>query len=208
MTVAFTSILNEATNLYRQHGIRSTTMDEIAAQLGISKKTLYKHVETKQDLIKAVLDLDLRKRENEFRQKVEANTDIRVQFINLLDMMLQLLSGKSITAEYDLRKYYPEMNTYYKGKLTQTLLGLLKANIQHGKDTGMYRPDANADLLARLLVSCQYNLENAGLISNDELKQISFRKEYLITCLCSVLLNSIGEEVNEIIEDYFKPDKP
>ena len=48
-------ILQKSTNLFIQYGIRSITMDEIAVQLGISKKTIYQFYADKNELVTAVI---------------------------------------------------------------------------------------------------------------------------------------------------------
>ena len=53
-------ILESAGKLILKYGIKSMTMDDIARELGISKKTLYLYVEDKNDLIKQVIELDMK----------------------------------------------------------------------------------------------------------------------------------------------------
>ena len=58
-------ILAKAADLFLRYGIRSITMDEIAAQLGISKKTIYQFFTDKDDMVSAVIDVEIRKNEDE-----------------------------------------------------------------------------------------------------------------------------------------------
>src|ERR1700724_3485388 len=67
-------ILEKATDLFMRYGIRSITMDEIAAQLGISKKTIYQFFTDKDDMVMAVIDQEIQKNELEciqFRDQAE-----------------------------------------------------------------------------------------------------------------------------------------
>ena len=48
-------ILEQVVRLYHRYGIKSVTMDEVAKQLGISKKTIYDFFSDKEDLVKQVL---------------------------------------------------------------------------------------------------------------------------------------------------------
>ena len=47
------TILNKAMEMFLAYGFKSVTMDDIAAQLGISKKTIYQHFANKTDLVEA-----------------------------------------------------------------------------------------------------------------------------------------------------------
>jgi AcrR family transcriptional regulator len=48
-------ILEKAHEMFMRYGIRSVSMDDIAAQLGVSKKTLYQYYTDKEELVNAVL---------------------------------------------------------------------------------------------------------------------------------------------------------
>ena len=54
-------IQEKAEELFMQYGIRSVSMDDIAAQLGMSKKTLYHYVNDKDKLVDDVVDAELEK---------------------------------------------------------------------------------------------------------------------------------------------------
>ena len=45
--------IQKATDLFMRYGIRSITMDEIAGQLGISKKTIYQFFTDKDEMVEA-----------------------------------------------------------------------------------------------------------------------------------------------------------
>src|ERR1700724_161546 len=56
-------ILEKATDLFMRYGIRSITMDEIAAQLGISKKTIYQFFTDKDAMVEAVVNEEINRNE-------------------------------------------------------------------------------------------------------------------------------------------------
>ena len=58
-----TKILFKARDLMLQFGLRQVTMDDLAHQLGISKKTIYQYYKDKDDLVKAVVNLELKDHE-------------------------------------------------------------------------------------------------------------------------------------------------
>ena len=49
-------VLFNSTELFLQFGIKSVNMDQIASSCGISKKTLYKHVKNKEDLLEKAFE--------------------------------------------------------------------------------------------------------------------------------------------------------
>ena len=58
------NILLKVRELYMKYGIKSITMDDVAKELGISKKTLYQHITDKDDLVSKFIDNEI-----ELRQK-------------------------------------------------------------------------------------------------------------------------------------------
>ena len=99
-------ILHRAEDLFLRYGIKSVTMDDIARELGISKKTLYQFVENKTDLIQQI-----------FRQKIEGEikliAEIRATAQDAIDEMMKIarhaideLRKLTPTIVYDLQKYY------------------------------------------------------------------------------------------------------
>jgi AcrR family transcriptional regulator len=56
MHTELNEILEKVSLLYRRYGIKSITMDDVAKELGISKKTLYQHVSDKTDLVRKVVE--------------------------------------------------------------------------------------------------------------------------------------------------------
>tara|TARA_R110002073_G_scaffold222152_1_gene382352 strand:- start:309 stop:881 length:573 start_codon:yes stop_codon:yes gene_type:complete len=66
-------IVDAALRLFYRHGFNATGVDKIIAEAGVSKKTLYSHFRTKDELILATL----RKRDELFRNKMMRETERR-----------------------------------------------------------------------------------------------------------------------------------
>src|SRR6188472_3074551 len=54
-SAATSRIVSEARRHFMAHGFRGVTMDDLAAELGMSKKTLYAHFRSKPELVQAVI---------------------------------------------------------------------------------------------------------------------------------------------------------
>ena len=70
----FENTLAKVENIFLRYGFKSVTMDHIARELGISKKTLYQFVDNKIDLIKKVLELHIEE-EKKMVRKAKDNSD-------------------------------------------------------------------------------------------------------------------------------------
>ena len=101
-------IFEKARKLFFSIGIRNTTMDELAKEIGISKKTLYKEFQNKADIVHFCVEHEL-KNEDIALQEIFLKTDNAIEEL--------LFTAERIHAELkqfhpsitqDLMKFYPE----------------------------------------------------------------------------------------------------
>jgi AcrR family transcriptional regulator len=145
-------IVNRSRELFMRYGIKSISMDDIAKELGMSKKTLYQFVENKSDLIEQI-----------FRQKIEcekeAMADIRRQSSDAIEEILKIgkyvieeLRQLSPTTVFDLQKYYRITWKQMDALHQRHVYAIIRENIEWGMQQGLYRGDMNPDIIAKLYV--------------------------------------------------------
>src|ERR1700689_2332661 len=86
-------ILQKATDLFMRYGIRSVTMDEIATQLGISKKTIYQFFTDKDEMVEAVVDQEIQKNEEECRHFRDNSENALHEIFIALEEMEEMLKA-------------------------------------------------------------------------------------------------------------------
>ena len=101
-------ILAKTVQLFMKFGIKSMTMDDVARQLGISKKTLYLYVSDKNDLViktmRAIVD-----RERQAVINMNSNHSNAIdQLFELSKDVAQKFGSVHPSINYDLQKYHPE----------------------------------------------------------------------------------------------------
>lgn len=142
-------IQQKALELFFRHGIRSITMDEIANQAGVSKKTIYQYFTNKDDLVEAVIYKELKKDEqecNHYKQKAE--NAIQEGFL-ALDMVQDMLKSMNPLIIYDLQHYHPKAYKKFKDHKNMFMVNAKKENLLRGIKEKLYREDINVDILAR-----------------------------------------------------------
>jgi AcrR family transcriptional regulator len=152
-------ILDVAYRLFLERGYRHTTMDDIAQELGMSKKTLYKHFPGKLDLLAACFDL-LRTR---MTAKVEAVLDNRY-----LPFPLKIRSFLSVVANYlapinpeifeDLREHAPEIWQELKAYINESAHMRFAKLVEEGASKGLVNPRINVSLVVMLYASAIQSL--------------------------------------------------
>src|ERR1700743_1893876 len=122
-------ILTKAADLFSRYGIRSITMDEIASQLGISKKTIYQFFTDKDDMVSAVIEQEIQRNEmecNTFRQQA---SDAVHQVFLALESLEEMLKYTNPLMLYDLDKHHPRSYQKLKEYKYRFLYQILMDNL-------------------------------------------------------------------------------
>lgn len=146
-------IIEKVSALYMSYGIRSVTMDDVARELGISKKTLYECFADKNDLVAKFLDYH----ENRLGSALNC---IYKSKLNAIDALLEIskiinnfLKGINPAINFDLQKYHPEIwQKLIKYKSIHMYDNVL-SNLRQGMKEGLYRSDMLPEIIARIYVS-------------------------------------------------------
>jgi AcrR family transcriptional regulator len=179
-------ILAKAADLFLRYGIRSITMDEIAAQLGISKKTIYQFFTDKDDMVAAVIELEIRKNENEcnlFRDQAENAVH---QIFLALESLEEMLKYTNPLMLYDLEKHHPRSFRKLKEYKYQFLYGMIAANIQWGMEEELYRPDIQRDIVAKSRIELAFLVFNPDVFPHSRYKMSEVNYELAILFLHGV----------------------
>ena len=105
-------ILQKAADMFLSLGFKSVTMDDIASELGMSKKTIYSHFSTKRKLVEASTFYVLDRVNETICSILDANYDPIEETFTIKSMVNNLLKNERSSPSYQLQKYYPK--TYEK----------------------------------------------------------------------------------------------
>ncbi|NRA48435.1 MAG: TetR/AcrR family transcriptional regulator, partial [Phaeodactylibacter sp.] len=99
-------IIKTAFELFLRYGIKSVTMDDIAREMGMSKKTLYQYVPNKADLIDQIFQAHIDDEQCMTEEIRSTSSDALEEMLKIGQYVVQKLRSVSPAAVYDLRKYY------------------------------------------------------------------------------------------------------
>lgn len=146
-------IILQATEIYMRFGIKSVTMDEMARQIGVSKKTLYIYFKDKNDLLMECM----RMAQNHEVCEIE---EIGKRHENAIDEMLEVsrfvigeLKKVHPSIFFDLQKYHPKVMTMMHDHLYGFVKECMLRNLEKGKKQGLYRKNMNTEIVATLYMS-------------------------------------------------------
>jgi AcrR family transcriptional regulator len=138
--------------LFKRYGIRSVTMDEIAVQCGMSKKTIYQVFTDKDALIDAIMESHITMAEvNCVFAKDNSENAIHEMFLSL-DWVHEMFDGVNPVMLFDLRKYHSGVFQKLEAHKRKFLYDILKKNFERGITEGLYRPEIKIDILVPLKI--------------------------------------------------------
>jgi AcrR family transcriptional regulator len=191
-------ILEKAADLFMRYGIRSITMDEIAGQLGISKKTIYQFFTDKDEMVEAVVDEEMKENEDACRQfKVNAEDAVHEIFL-ATENMQEMLKTMNPQLMYDLEKHHPGAFRRLKQYKYHFLYTMIKENLERGMKEEIYRTDLNPDITTR------HRIETAFMIFNqDAFPQNKFPMNQTCLELALLFLHSISNARGKKLIDKY-----
>lgn len=158
-----------------RHGFERMTVDEIASKLGISKKTLYQHFETKQDLYAYVFERIGEKSRAELAASVAGEGSCRDKVLKLLRMILVQARGRLVSD--DLRGEH----VVAASACAEAYGSLLEDLLEKGRAQGEFAISSPA--LAQRMVAAMLNEYSLMLSENPKLK----RDEELVAAIARFL---------------------
>lgn len=130
---------------FLQFGIRSISVDDICAELRISKKTFYRAFSGKEDLVEAILNYQMEMVQGHF-DKLQRNKNA-IDALVLIIKEVKNHSKDSISAfYYDLEKYYPVIFAQYKDRRNKFIRESFEVNLRQGIAEGYYRDDVDIEM--------------------------------------------------------------
>jgi TetR/AcrR family transcriptional regulator, cholesterol catabolism regulator len=179
-------ILQKATDLFMRYGIRSITMDEIAAQLGISKKTIYQFFTDKDEIVEAVVSEECKKNELECIGFRSSSENAVHEIVIAVRETEEMLSAMNPLIMYDLEKHHPRSFKKLKDFKYQFLYKQIKENLQRGIDEELYRPEIDIDIVAKHRIESSFMGFNQDVFPHNRYKMIDVLFEIAYLFLYSV----------------------
>jgi AcrR family transcriptional regulator len=173
------NILVKVRELYMKYGIKSITMDDVAAELGISKKTLYQFVSDKDDLVGKFIDYEIEIRQEEIFRCFKIGFNAIEELFEISLFMNKMIREQNPATEHDLRKYYPHHYQKTIKSRREKMYKYIQLNLKKGKDEGLYRSDVDEEIISKLYLSRSENIHFNELFTVEEFTSIKLFKELI-----------------------------
>jgi TetR/AcrR family transcriptional regulator, cholesterol catabolism regulator len=173
------NILLKVRDLYMKYGIKSITMDDVARELGMSKKTLYQYVSDKDDLVGKFIDNEILLRQEEICKCFKIGFNAVEELFEISIFMNKLMRDQNPATEYDLKKYYPQHFQKTIKARREGIYNYIFTNLKKGIEEGLYRKEMNKEVIAKLYLWRSENVHFDDLFTVEEFTSIKLFIELL-----------------------------
>ncbi len=195
-----TEIIAQVAKLYNKYGIKSVTMDDVARELGISKKTLYDYFSDKSSLVKAVIDYLIEEKITFFASQKKGKENAVEELLFIFRFYLNTVREFNPSFEFDLKKYYPQIYAEVKERKRRGILENTLANLKRGKKEGFFRQELNEDFISRLYVLRIESLQESDLFTQEEI----FSQELFVEMFFYHLYGVLNEKGLDYLKNHLE----
>ena len=131
-------IIDTAQELFLNIGFKSVTMDDIANQIGVSKKTIYLHFENKTALVSEVTINIFNAVCNGIEAILQKQMNPIQEMFEMKKFVMEYLKDEKSSPQYQLQKYYPALFENIKKRQFEFMQDCIKKNLEKGVESGSF----------------------------------------------------------------------
>ncbi|SEP70669.1 transcriptional regulator, TetR family [Hyunsoonleella jejuensis] len=172
-------ILHGATNLFLNYGFKSVTMDDIASNLGVSKKTIYRYFDNKTKLVQATTMHLFEFISSGINCICSLEKNPIEEIYSIKQFVMEHLKDEKSSPQYQLQKYYPKIFKTLKQKQFEVMQECVTENLNRGVDDGIYREDIHVDFISRIYFNAMMMIKDDDLFPKDKFTMSMLMNNYL-----------------------------
>ena len=182
------SIVNHAIPLFLQFGFKSVTVDDLALKMSISKKTIYTHFPTKEQLVETSVMKHFDLVIDKILSICQHSKDPIIELYQIKKEVSKYLSNEKNSPIYQLQKYYNTIYRKLKHKEFNALGSMFSTSLNRGVNSGLFRSGIDIDFVTRIFFNGIRGIQDVELFPIDQFKMehllINF-SEYHLRAICT-----------------------
>lgn len=142
-------IVEVALDMFHEKGIKNITMDMIASELSISKRTIYEYFDNKEVLVLSCLKLFSERLHEEFKRKKEQSENSLEFLLNALYVNVQVFRVVNVNFFRDTKKMFPNLQKEVEEKEKENI-EVLGNILREAQEEGFIRENSNVEILKKI----------------------------------------------------------
>lgn len=177
-------------------GFYKTTMDEIASELRMSKKTIYKYFPSKDDLVHAIAKFFMNKMRNKIVPALQSDKNAIEKLGDLINILAKASEKISAARMEELKRYYPALWNEIDNFRTEMMFGNITKVIDQGKKEGLF-VDYPTNIIMHVLVASVRSIVNPDFIMNNNYSLIEAARYAFRIVISGILTDKGKKEFNK-----------
>ena len=179
-------IINKAKEMFLKLGFKSITMDDIACEMCISKKTIYKYFSNKDVLIEKSVEMVHKEIHETIDKIVAQNFNAIEENFEIKRMFKEMFKSAESSPIYQLKKHYPEVYAKALTSQIEVCETCFRNNILKGMNEGLYRENLDVDNYIKFYYTLIFNI-NENTASGIEAEELELKAlEYHIRAMATL----------------------
>jgi len=192
-------IIENASSLFFQKGVKSITMSDIANELGISKRTLYEVFRDKEDLLDNCIDYHIIKAEKEMNLLADNSEDVIDALMRIYAHSLDEMRMMNPSAMRDLKKYHSQL--YKKVEENQrNSVSIFLPLLDKGVKQGLIRDDINFEIILWLVKSQFRAIMSDDYFPSEKFSLNDFIPAIILNFMRGISTSSGIKKVDSIVD--------
>lgn len=171
------SIADLAYIRFSQHGFKKVTMDEIAAELAISKKTVYKHFESKEAILEEIVNQRVHRGEAAFKALLSEHGPVDDKIKKVAEMFTKFVDPDWQRLMADVVHTVPSVSRKLQSILTYFITKVAPSIIKEGQREGAIRKDLDIDLFMIAYLGAAKELSNPDFFAKHPVTEEAIPKQ-------------------------------
>lgn len=181
-------ILEKAGELFLNLGFKSVTMDDIAREIGMSKKTIYIHFRNKTALVNSVTLALFETISTGIEMICSLQKNPIEEFYDIKKFVSVHLKNEKSSPQYQLQKYYPKIYADIKKKQFDVMQDCVIDNLTRGIEKGLYRNSIDVGFISRIYFHGMLGIKDIELFPLQKFSMnslMNFYLEYHLRGICT-----------------------
>ena len=178
-------IIKRATDMFLKLGFKSVTMDDIACDMCISKKTIYKYFSNKERLIEEGTEVIHQKIHTLMEEVITKNHNAIAENFEMREMFKQMFQSFDQSPAYQLKKHYPEIYDKMICNEIEDCSQMFRQNIEKGIVEGLYRKETDIEAAVKFYYTLIFSINENTMMEKDayelEAKALEYHTRALAT---------------------------
>ena len=179
--------MSKASDLFMKLGFKSVTMDDIAGEMGISKKTIYKFFSNKEILIEEITGMIHSQIHEIIDQIVAQNYNAIEENYQIRKMFKEMFQSADTSPVYQLKKHYPSIFEKVMAMEMNECNTLFKKNIEKGIAQGLYRKEIPVETFVQFYYNLIFSIKEKTVSEKEgqklELQILEYHTRAIATLL-------------------------